>query len=179
MSATATRTPHHVVRLDIATAIPFDEFRAAFESAAPVFDRQAVHKIVAGGGTWDDVRAEIRAAAPHELMVFTSIDARPIMSAAGHHTAAVEYLLGNPVVAEQMFRRSSLALLYAPLRILVHSDAGGDAIFTLDQPSSLFASLNDPAVTDVGRELDRKVAHLLKVVGVDAATAFADDGQTQ
>ncbi|OBG28031.1 hypothetical protein A5764_26465 [Mycobacterium sp. 852002-51057_SCH5723018] len=91
----------------------------------------------------------------------------------------MEYLLGNPVVAEQMFRHSSLALLYAPLRILVHSDAGGDAIFSLDQPSSLFASLNDPAVTDVGRELDRKVARLLTVLGVEAAAAFLDDGPTQ
>jgi uncharacterized protein (DUF302 family) len=179
MFATATRTPHGVVRLDIATGIPFDDFRAAFESAAPVFDRKAVQNIVAAGGDWDDVRGAVRAAAPNELMVFTSIDARPLMSAAGHNTPAVEYLLGNPVVAEQMFCRSSLALLYAPLRILVHSDAGGDAIFTLDQPSILFASLNDPAVTEVGRELDRKVAHLLTVVGVDAAAAFAEDGPTQ
>lgn len=174
MSASTTRTPHRVVRLDIATAKPFDEFRAAFEAAAPVFDRQAVHDITAGGGTWDDVRAAVAANAPHELMVFFSIDADSLMLAAGHHTPAVEYLVGNHVIAEQMFRHSSLALLYAPLRILIHGDARGDAIFTLDQPSTLFASLDHPAVTDVGLELDRKVANLLAVIGVDAAAAFAE-----
>ena len=70
-------------------------------------------------------------------MTFATIDAAPLM-AAGHHTKAVEYLLGNHVVAEQMFRHDPLALLYAPLRILIPSDTNNEAIFSLDQPSTVF-----------------------------------------
>jgi hypothetical protein len=41
-----------MVRLDVATGIPFDDFRAAFEEAVPVIDAAAVRSITASGGTW-------------------------------------------------------------------------------------------------------------------------------
>jgi uncharacterized protein (DUF302 family) len=173
MTARATTTIHTMTRLDIETAMAFDDFVRAFERAAPVFDAEAVHEIAARGGTWDEVRAVVASNAPNGLMIFTTIDATPLMSAAGHHTKAVEYLLGNHVVAETMFRHDSKALLYVPLRILVHADANDDAIFCLDQPSTVLASLGLDAITEVGRELDHKVVALLAVIGVDAQSSFA------
>ena len=86
---------------------------------------------------------------------------------------AIEYLVGNHVIAETMFRHDPKALLYAPLRLLIYSDADGNAIFTMDQPSPAFGSLGIAEVTKVGEGLDRKVANLLRVVGVDAGQAFA------
>jgi uncharacterized protein (DUF302 family) len=166
-------TQHAVTRIDISTGIRFDPFCDAFESLAPLFDSAAVDDITAGGGSWADVCAAVAANAPNGLMIFASIDAGPLMAAAGHRTKATEYLLGNHVVAETMFRHNPLALLYAPLRILVHGDDRDDAVFSLDQPSTLFASLEDPRITQVGLDLDRKVSDLLSlVIGIDAATAF-------
>jgi uncharacterized protein (DUF302 family) len=173
MTARATTTVHTMTRLDIQTAIAFDDFRRGFERAAPVFDAAAVHEIAARGGSWDEVRAAVASNAPNGLMIFATIDAAPLMSAAGHGTKAVEYLLGNHVVAETMFRHDPNALLYVPLRILVHADADDDAIFSLDQPSTVLASLGLDAITEVGLELDHKVAALLAVVGVDAWASFA------
>src|SRR6478735_9081586 len=161
MTIAATATQHTVTRLDITTGMPFDTFRDAFETAAPVFDSGAVADLTARGGSWDDVRAVVAANAPHGLMIFSSIDAAPLMAAAGHGTRAVEYLLGNHVIAEQMSRHSPLALLYAPLRILIHGDEADEAVFSLDQPSTLFGSLGDPRISAVGRELDGKVSNLL------------------
>jgi uncharacterized protein (DUF302 family) len=172
MNAPVITTVHSMTRLDIPTATAFDAFRNAFESAAPRFDVEAIHRITASGGSWDDIRAAVSSNAPHGLMVFASIDATPLMAAAGHHTQAVEYLLGNHVIAEQMFRHDPLTLLYAPLRILVHSDAKGEAVFSLDQPSTVFASLHDSAITTVGHGLDDKVSALLAAVGVDSQGAF-------
>ena len=172
MSRTATTTEHVVSRLDIPTGMPFDRFCDAFESLAPVFDSTVVEAITAGGGSWDDVRAAVTANAPHGLMIFTSIDAGPLMAAAGHTVRATEYLLGNHVVAEQMFRHDPLALLYAPLRILVHEGDHGEATFTLDRPSTLFASLRDPRITEIGHGLDRKVSDLLSLLGVDATAVL-------
>lgn len=71
-----------------------------------------------------------------------------------------------------MFRHDPKALLYAPLRMLVHSDADGNAVFTMDQPGPAFGSLGIAEVAEVGLELDRKVANLLRVVGVDVGQAF-------
>ena len=90
MTIAATATQHTVTRLDITTGMPFDTFRDAFETAAPVFDSGAVADLTARGGSWDDVRAMVAANAPHGLMIFSSIDAAPLMAAAGHGTRAVE-----------------------------------------------------------------------------------------
>jgi len=76
--------------------------------------------------------------------------------------------MGNHVIAERMFRHHPDSLLYAPLRVLVYGDDVGEAVFALDQPSTAFVSLGIPEVTAVGRELDRKVADLLALLGVPA-----------
>jgi uncharacterized protein (DUF302 family) len=131
-----------------------------------------VQRIVESGGSWDDVRAKAAENAPNELMVYAKIDATPLLGVAGHDVKAVEYLLGNHVIAETMFRHDPKALLYAPLRVLVHSDPDGNAVFSMDQPSSAFGSLGIAEVTEVGLGLDRKVANLLRVIGVDPGPAF-------
>ena len=164
--------PHTMNRIDISTGVEFDEFRAAFEKAAPPFDPDSVRRIADRGGTWDDVLAAAAVNAPNELMVYATIDALPLLSLAGHSTKAVEYLLGNHTIAETMFRHDPRALLYAPLRVLVYADADGNAVFSMDQPSAAFGSLGIAEVTKVGESLDRKVANLLRLIGIDADQAF-------
>ena len=65
-----------------------------------------------------------------------------------------------------MFRHDPRIMLYAPLRTVIWEDHTGDAWFTLDQPSSQFASFGIPEITDVGFELDRKLAALLQALDV-------------
>jgi len=45
-------------------------------------------------------------------------------------------------------------------------------VFSMDQPSAAFGSLGIADVTEVGLSLDRKVANLLRVIGVDPGEAF-------
>ncbi len=168
----AYRHDHSMTRLDVFTGVGFDDFLTAFEAAAPPYDPVPVQRIVESGGTWDEVRAKVAENAPNELMVYAKIDAIPLLGVAGHDVKAVEYLLGNHVIAETMFRHDPVALLYAPLRVLVYSDPDGNAVFSMDQPSSAFGSLGIAEVTEVGLSLDRKVANLLRVIGVDPGEAF-------
>jgi uncharacterized protein (DUF302 family) len=163
---------HQMTRIDIPTGIAFDEFRTAFEHAAPPFDANGIRQLTDNGGTWDDVKQAVAASAPHDLLVYAKIDAAPLLRVAGHSTRAVEYLLGNHVIAETMFRHDPKALLYAPLRILIHCDADGTAILSIDQPSTAFASLGNPEISAVGRSLDQKVAALLRAIGVDTGEVF-------
>ena len=167
------REQHEMTRVDLATGVPFDEFVAALERAAPPVDRAAFAKIAESGGDWDDVLATAAKNAPNELMVYAKIDATELFSLAGHRTRAIEYLIGNHVIAETMYRHDPKALLYAPLRMLVYTDGDGNAIFTMDQPGPAFGSLGIDEVSKVGEGLDRKVVNLLRVVGVDAEQAFA------
>ncbi|GLE53272.1 DUF302 domain-containing protein [Mycobacterium montefiorense] len=171
-TAEFTVASHTVNRIDIATGIEFDQFIAAFEKAAPPVDRAVVAEIAERGGSWDDVLAAAATNAPNGLMVYGKIDGLAFFRLAGHATKSVEYLLGNHTTAETMFRYDPKALLYAPLRLLIHADADRNAIFSMDQPSAAFGSLGIGEVTKVGESLDRKVANLLRVIGIDAAQAF-------
>jgi hypothetical protein len=166
------RHEHGMTRIDIDTGIPFEQFVDALEKAAPPVDLTALERIRADGGDWDDVRAAAAQNAPNDLMVYAKIDGRRIFDIAGHATQAIEYLIGNHVIAETMFRHDAKTLLYAPLRMLVYSDADGNAVFTMDQPGPAFGSLGPAEVAAVGRDLDRKVVNLLRVAGVDAGAAF-------
>lgn len=172
MSASFHREQHGMTRIDIDTGIPFGPFIAAFEEAAPPFDPATLERIVATDGNWNDVRAAAAENAPNELMVYAKIDASGFFTIAGHDTQAIEYLVGNHVIAETMFRHDPKALLYAPLRMLVYADAEGNAVFTMDQPGPAFGSLGIAEVTTVGAGLDRKVVNLLRIVGVDVGQAF-------
>src|SRR6202012_6290350 len=91
------REQHGMTRIDIETGIPFEEFVAALEKAAPPVDRTAVERITEAGGNWDDVRAAAAENAPNDLMVYAKIDASDFLAVAGHRTQAVEYLAGNHV----------------------------------------------------------------------------------
>ena len=166
------REQHEMTRVDIATGVPFDQFVAALEKAAPPVDRAAFAKIAESGGDWDDVLAAAAKNAPNDLMVYAKIDATEFFGLAGHRTRAIEYLIGNHVIAETMFRHDAKALLYAPLRMLVYTDGDGNAIFTMDQPGPAFGSLGIEEVSEVGQGLDRKVVNLLQVAGVDVGQAF-------
>lgn len=167
-------TQHTMTRLRIPTGMGFDEFRRRFERAAPPFDAAATIRITESGGTWDEVRGTIAAQAHYGLLVFHTIDVAPLMAPAGHRTKVVEYLLGNHVTAEKMFRHSSTALLYAPLRILISSDSSDRAVFVIDQPSTVFGGIGIPEVAEVGVELDRSVAALLQGIGVTPPSTLTE-----
>lgn len=168
---TVLRVDHVMTRLTIATGIGFEDFRAAMEQAVPTFDPTTYMNIVRASGTWTAVEAEVAASAPYGLLRYAVIEATPLMELAGHTGHAVEYLIGNHVIAETMYRLDRAALLYAPLRVLLLSDDADDAVFAIDQPSTVFAGLDDPGTAATGVLLDRKVASMLRGIGV----AISDD----
>jgi hypothetical protein len=92
-----------------------------------------------------------------------------------HRPKAVEYFVGNHVIADQMVRRDPKILLYAPLRILVHGDADGDAVVSIDRPSTVFASLGVREIDQVGALLDDKIAAVLQGIGTDTRDALGRD----
>ncbi|RZT15895.1 hypothetical protein EV589_4050 [Mycobacterium sp. BK558] len=165
------RVEHAMRRLNIFTGIPFGDFRTAFEKAVPVFDPAPYADIIREGGSWNDIEAEVAARAPYDLLLYAVLEATALMEFAGHRGQAVEYLMGNHVIAETMYRLDRNALLYAPLRVLLRSDGSGDAVFAIDQPSTVFAGLDDPGAAATGVLLDRKVAAMLRGIGV----AISDD----
>ena len=60
----------------------------------------------------------------------------------------------------------------APLRTVIWEDSSGGAWFTVDRPSTQFASFGLPEVSSVGVELDLKLAALLEALDVDVPDAL-------
>ncbi|MER5650899.1 DUF302 domain-containing protein [Streptosporangium sp. NPDC002524] len=160
---TRTRTvTHEVNRLTVGVSAPFREFRERYERAVPAFDTGRFERLVEDGAGWDTVLRATAENAPHDFLVYWSFEAMPLMGLAGDRWLCVEYLMGNHTIAQRMFHHDPAILLYAPLRTAIYEDAQGTTWFAVDQPSTRFSSFADPDITEVGLELDRKLAALLE-----------------
>lgn len=142
------------------------EFQSRYEAEVPPLPVDAVQALVAGGAPWEEMLSTIDAAAPRGFLIYFRNDVHPVMSLAGDNADCISYLMGNHTIAERMFRHDPRAMLYAPLHTVIWEDAEGAAWFTVDQPSTQFASFGVPAITEVGIELDRKLAALLGALDV-------------
>ena len=148
------------------------EFQGRYEQAVPFNPVDDVARLVERGATWTEMLGLIADSAPHGFLIYWRNDFRPVMQLAGDQSDCVAYLMGNVTIAEQMFRHDPRAMLYAPLRTVIWEDSEGRAWFTVDQPSTQFCSLHIPRVSDVGVELDRKLAALLEALGVEVPMAL-------
>ena len=80
--------------------------------------------------------------------------------------------MGNHAIAHRMYIHNPAVMLYAPLRTAISEDGSGSAWFSIEQPSTHFSSFGDTAITEVGRELDAKVADLLEYLGAPVPAAL-------
>jgi hypothetical protein len=88
--------------------------------------------------------------------------------------------MGNHTIAEQMYRHNTGVMLYAPLRTSIYEDHEDRVWFSIDQPSTRFASFGDPAIASVGLDLDNKLADLLTTLDLvaPAELALSPNGQS-
>jgi hypothetical protein len=143
------------------------EFQRRYEQVVPANPLEKIAALVDGGASWADVIDAHADWAPNGFLIYWRNDVHDVMQLAGDDNDCVAYLMGNVTIAEQMFRHDPRAMLYAPLRTIIWEDAHARAWFTVDQPSTQFASLGVPAVSAVGVELDRKLAALLEILRVE------------
>ena len=159
---TWTAAPRTVHRLVVDVDVPFDEFRARYEAAVPAYDLTALARF----SNWDDVRRDADRAAPNGFLRYSTVDAGPAFSIAGHKARSVVYLMGNHTIAETMYGLNPGIMLYAPLRTVLYEDLDGHPHFAIDRPSDQFASFGDPDIAATGKLLDQKLAALLAGLGV-------------
>jgi hypothetical protein len=165
---------HQVDRLTIRIDDTFDGFRNRYERAVPEFHRERFDAFIEEGVDWQTVLEATAENAPHDFILYWSHDFTALMSLAGDRGRCVEYLMGNHTIAQKMYRYNPAILLYAPLRTAIVEDADGATWFTVDQPSTRFGSFNTPQITEVGIELDRKLAALLAFLDAPVPAALIE-----
>jgi hypothetical protein len=155
---------HTVNRIEIETEAPFEDLRTRFESEVPQLETDRLQLMIAEGANWDEF---VRAAAengPHGFMIFWSTYPTSTMQFAGSNSASATYLMGNYAIAARMFRHDPGVMLYAPLRLEMHSDRAAKTVLSVDQPSSHFSSFGVNKISQVGFELDRQLGDLLEAL---------------
>jgi haloalkane dehalogenase len=167
-----TAVAYTVVRIEIEVAQPFAEFCERFERAVPTLNRDRVVQLIERGAPWSEVVADAAASAPHDFLHYWKMDLTPVMSLAGHPRGATEYLLGNHTIAETMYRHDPAVAQYVPLRCAIYEIEGATR-FVIEQPSNALASLGSHEISEVGVELDHKLANLFEVLGIQAATTLS------
>ena len=150
------------------------EFQKRYETAVPDLPLEAVRELVSRRAAWSEMERLIADTAPYGFLIYFRNEVHPVMALAGDRADAVAYLMGNHIYAERMFRHDPRALMYAPLHTVIWEDHDGKAWFTVDQPSAQFGSFGIPAVTEVGIELDRKLAALLEALAVPVPAALGE-----
>ena len=170
-SDVATTTPHVVNRFVIDSDDTFDEMRQRYESLVPTIDFGNLAEVIATGDL-SRVQQYTAEHAPNSFVNFWTLDPMPMMRLVGNQQRAITYLMGNNVIAETMFRHHPGIILYAPLRTAIYEDTLGRAYFSIDQPSSKFASFGDARIASVGFHLDAKLAKLLQLMALPVPSAL-------
>lgn len=162
MTRPSSAVDHPSRRLLIPLPDEFERARSRYESLVPAVDLTAY----AAAANWDEVIATAKQQAPHGFLRYHSIDVAPTMALSGVTWPATEYLMGNHTIAERMYRHDPAVMLHAPLRTLLYEGPDG-TVLAVDQPSLLFGSYGNPAITAVGRELDGLLAALIDLLDGD------------
>jgi len=178
MSTTApAATSYSVNRLTVDVPAAPEEFRRQYEQAVPPVPMEAVNALVARGAPWSEMVELIEKAAPSGFLIYWRLDLRPVMGLAGDAAQGISYLMGNHILAERMYRHQPAVMLYAPLHTMIWQSPGGGTHFTFDRPSDQFGSFGTPQITQVGTELDKKLAALLEHLGLDVPSQLTANGR--
>lgn len=156
-----TETVHSVRRLAVPLRRRYADAVARFEELVPVVDYDRFMALT----EWAQVEALAQQVAPLGFMRYWTSDIPAMMVGEAAGGKCSEYLMGNHVVAERMYRYDPTVMLYAPLRVVIRADDADKGVFVIDQPSMLFETFDRPEIAAVGRELDEKVARVLTALG--------------
>jgi uncharacterized protein (DUF302 family) len=138
----------------------YDAFRAAFEGQLGQFHPSAYEALEHGNPEAARARLESMAG-PSGFMRFSTSDHGAVLRLVGQPRKAIQYLLGNPLIAVEMTRHAIGAALYAPLRVLLYEAEEGTTCVEYDLPSSLFGQFGSEDVDRVAESLDRKLEALI------------------
>ncbi len=158
-----TIVEHAVRRIQMPLPGSFLDVRERYERLVPVVD----HDAFAAAPSWAEAVETARIAAPRGFMRYFSADVAAAMNGSVGALPTVQYLMGNHTIAERMYRHDPAVMLHAPLRVVLFASTAGNTVMVLDQPSRLFASYGDPAISQVGEHLDELVADLVAELGGD------------
>jgi hypothetical protein len=174
---TVLSVPYQVTRLVFDARQPFEKFRGRYETAVPPADPRRPGDVTGRHARWPDLATDAGEPDPHGFVLYWRADMPPRMTTAGERRPCTAYLMGCAAIPEKIYRHDPAVMLYAPLRALIYIDSGDRTRFAVDQPSTILAGFADPAIAELGADLDHQLAELLKALGVGETQVLHGGGQ--
>jgi uncharacterized protein (DUF302 family) len=161
-----TTTNLTVARTDVPTGLSYEALVQRFEATLGTWDPAAALKLVERKAPWTDVEAAAaKAAGSRGLMIIASLDQGQLTTLSGRVKKCRLYLVGNPVIASTILDINPQGALYVPFRVaLWEADGSGGARVSFDRPGSSLAALGNPAIDEIGRQLDAKIDAVVSAV---------------
>jgi uncharacterized protein (DUF302 family) len=169
------RTSSHpsVAHINLNTGLDYHQLIQAFERSVGHWDPTLGASLWKEAASWPKVEATVaKAGEPFGLMVMAKIDQGRLTSLSGKVKHCSLYLVGNPVIANQIIEIDLRGSFYVPFRVAIHSDDdANDGIISYDLPSSFLAALGRPELAAIGKALDEKMDKVISNLAVIPETA--------
>lgn len=115
--------------------------------------------------SWEQVAREIeKRLGKSSFSIFSRIDHGVLLSLAGKPSKAIQYTIGNPLLAVQMTEQVLPVSLYAPFKLAVYEDDKARTIISYDRLSSLVAQYHNEKVIAIAHIVDKKLEDLVAEV---------------
>jgi len=156
-------TNFSISHVNVATGLPYDRLIPAFEASLGKWDPVAGAPLWEKKASWPEVETAIaKMAEPFGLRIMVKIDQGRITSLSGKAKRCTLYIVGNPVIANQIIDIDLRGSFYVPFRVAVHDDGGPNSgMIEYDRPSSFLAALNRPELDAIGKSLDEKLDRVI------------------
>ncbi|PMB00803.1 DUF302 domain-containing protein [Fischerella thermalis CCMEE 5273] len=155
-----------VTRVVVSSDKPFDEVINAIESIVGDGKYSVFEELVAAKAPFEQVKAVLESMLGSSgFMKMAMFDLGALLSLMGKPKNVKLYLLGNPLIANQMIEQNPAVGLYVPPRLLVYDDYDGKTHIAYDKPSSMLSQFDNGFILKVSQMLDQRFQ--------EAATAIA------
>lgn len=153
-------------RIAKVTPLPFELATARFEHTLGHWNDADGAAFVKRKAPWTEVQARIwMVANPHGLMIFHKVDQGTLTSLSGKVKHCALYLVGNPDTANSIIDIDLRGSMYVPFRVcILQEHDAGVATILYDKPSTFLAQFAEPGMSDIGADLDRKIAAVVDLI---------------
>ncbi len=162
MSAQTALTEFDGVLVTIRSKKSFFEVTKAIEASLQRFSVPRLIEYV-GHGDREGLEAYVdEVSAPSKFSIFWEMDQGPAMRLVGIPIESKFYLVGNAVVARDLFRYTAAAGLGAPVRVCVSQRDGEETRIDLDQVTAFFSQFPETRPSDVPKLLDTEMVKVFE-----------------
>ncbi|MEH1775580.1 DUF302 domain-containing protein [Nostoc sp.] len=152
-------------RVIVTSKKSFEEVTNKIETINGKSDSTVFQQMIVAKQSFEQIKSGIESMIGQSgFMIFSQVEHGKLMSLVGKNKKAKLYIIGNPLIANQMFEQNPAVGLYVPLRLFVYDDYNGKTHVAYDKPSSLLSQFPNEKISTIMQMLDQKFEEMIRIV---------------